>query len=71
MWVVFDDHLRDELKTSVTQNLLPAYWNFIGKFQNSPEAGRNPEKHIKYSVEDVEAQINNDLFRGNSNGGRR
>ncbi|KNA10568.1 hypothetical protein SOVF_143180 [Spinacia oleracea] len=71
MWVVFDDHLRDELKTSVTQNLLPAYRNFIGRFQNSPEAGRNPEKHIKYSVEDVEAQINNDLFRGNSNGGRR
>lgn len=70
-WIVFDDELREQLKISVTQNLLPAYRNFIGRFQNSPEAGRNPEKHIKYSVEDVEAQINNELFRGNNNGGRR
>lgn len=70
-WIVFDDELREQLKISVTQNLLPAYRNFIGRFQNSPEAGRNPEKHIKYSVEDIEAQINNELFRGNNNGGRR
>ncbi|XP_021716256.1 exocyst complex component EXO70B1-like [Chenopodium quinoa] len=70
-WVVFDDQLREDLKMSVIQNLLPAYRIFIGRFQNSAEAGRNPEKHIKYSVEDVEAQINNGLFRGNSNGGRR
>ncbi|CAO2840022.1 unnamed protein product [Amaranthus hypochondriacus] len=70
-WIVFDNQLREELKTSVTQNLLPAYQNFIGRFQMSTEAGRNPEKHIKYSVEDVEARINNELFRGNSNGGRR
>lgn len=71
LWVVFDDQLKEDLKMSVTQNLLPAYRNFIGRFQNSPEAGRNPEKHIKYSVEDVEARINNELFRGNSSGGRR
>ncbi|KAL2899232.1 Exocyst complex component EXO70B1 [Bienertia sinuspersici] len=70
LWVVFDDQLKEELKMSVTQNLLPAYRNFVGRFQNSPEAGRNPEKHIKYSVEDVEAKINNELFRG-TNSGRR
>ncbi|XP_074290664.1 exocyst complex component EXO70B1 [Silene latifolia] len=69
-WVVFDDHLRDELKNSVTGTLLPAYRNFIGRFQNSPEAGRNPEKHIKYSVEDVEARINSELFLGNGVGRR-
>ncbi|KAK9727307.1 hypothetical protein RND81_05G272700 [Saponaria officinalis] len=69
-WVVFDERLREELKISVTATLLPAYRNFIGRFHNSAEAGRNPEKHIKYSVEDVEARINNELFLGNA-GSRR
>lgn len=68
-WVIFDDQLREELRISVLGNVLPAYRNFIGKFQNSPEAGRNPEKHIKYSVEDIESRINNELFQGNA--GRR
>lgn len=68
-WVIFDDQLRDQLRTSVAENLLPAYRNFIGKFQTSPEAGRNPDRHIKHSVEDVEARINNELFQGNP--GRR
>ncbi|KAJ8440232.1 hypothetical protein Cgig2_023997 [Carnegiea gigantea] len=47
-WVIFDDQLRDQLRTSVSENLLPAYRNFIGKFQTSPEAGRNPDRHIKH-----------------------
>ncbi|XP_057548951.1 exocyst complex component EXO70B1-like [Amaranthus tricolor] len=71
LWIVSDDQLREDLKTALIQNLLPAYRNFIGMFQSSPEAGRNPEKHIKLSVEDIEARINNELFRGNSSGSRR
>ncbi|GAB4860258.1 hypothetical protein Ancab_011739 [Ancistrocladus abbreviatus] len=62
-WVIFDEQLREELKISVTGNLLPAYRNFIGRFKNSSEAGRNADRYIKYSVEDVEAWINNELFR--------
>ncbi|CAO2824860.1 unnamed protein product [Amaranthus hypochondriacus] len=71
LWIVSDDQLREDLKMAVIQNLLPAYRNFIGMFQSSTEAGRNPEKHIKLSVEDVEARINNELFRSNSRGGRK
>ncbi|GMH12333.1 hypothetical protein Nepgr_014174 [Nepenthes gracilis] len=63
-WVIFDDQLREELKISVTENMLPAYRSFLGRFQASPEAGRNADKYIKYTVEDVEARINNELFQG-------
>ncbi|GAB4824321.1 hypothetical protein Ancab_007209 [Ancistrocladus abbreviatus] len=65
-WVIFDDQLREELKISVTGNLLPAYRTFIGRFETTE---RNAERYIKYSVEDVEARINNELFQGG--GGRK
>lgn len=61
-WVVFDDQLRDELRIALAKILLPAYQNFIGRFQNVPEIGRH-DKYIKYANEDIEAKIN-DLFRG-------
>ncbi|KAL3518004.1 hypothetical protein ACH5RR_020593 [Cinchona calisaya] len=71
-WVIFDDQLRDELRISVTGNLSLAYRNFLGRLQTSPEFGKHADRHIKYSVEDIEARIN-DLFRGNggSGGGRK
>lgn len=61
-WVVFDDQLRDELRIALAKILLPAYQNFIGRFQSVPEIGRH-DKYIKYANEDIEAKIN-DLFRG-------
>ncbi|KAL3530944.1 hypothetical protein ACH5RR_010266 [Cinchona calisaya] len=67
-WVIFDDQLREELRISVAGNLLPAYRNFIGKLQSSPEFGKHSDRHIKYSVEELEARIN-DLFRGNGGSG--
>ncbi|TXG68729.1 hypothetical protein EZV62_003664 [Acer yangbiense] len=63
-WAVFDEQFREELKTSVTKILLPAYGNFIGKLQNIPEMGKHPDRLIKYRVEDIEARIN-ELFQGN------
>ncbi|KAK1587541.1 hypothetical protein Q3G72_014007 [Acer saccharum] len=72
-WAVFDEQFREELKTSVTKILLPAYGNFIGKFQNIPEMGKHPDRVIKYSVEGIEARIN-ELFQGNGSpagGGRK
>ncbi|KAK2642049.1 hypothetical protein Ddye_023812 [Dipteronia dyeriana] len=72
-WAVFDEQFREELKTSVTKLLLPAYGNFIGKFQNIPEMGKHPDKVIKYGAEDIEARIN-ELFQGNGSpagGGRK
>ncbi|KAJ4725486.1 Exocyst subunit Exo70 family protein [Melia azedarach] len=62
-WIVFDEQLREELKISVTKILLPAYGNFIGKLQITPDIGKHSERLIKYSVDDVEARIN-ELFQG-------
>lgn len=67
-WVVFDDQLREELRISVSGNLLPAYRNFIGRLQSSPEYGKHADRHIKYTVEELEARVN-ELFRGNSGSG--
>ncbi|XP_010520187.1 PREDICTED: exocyst complex component EXO70B1 [Tarenaya hassleriana] len=62
-WVVFDEQLREELRISVGRLLLPAYGNFIGRFQSLPETGKHADKLIKYGVEDVEARVS-ELFNG-------
>ncbi|XP_058110440.1 exocyst complex component EXO70B1 [Magnolia sinica] len=67
-WIVADERLRTELRISVAGNLVPAYRNFIGRFQSVPEVGKHSEKHIGYTVEDVESMIN-ELFRGGSGSG--
>ncbi|CAK9150076.1 unnamed protein product [Ilex paraguariensis] len=71
-WVIFDEQLRDELRSSVAGNLLPAYGNFIGRLPSSPEMGKQVERYVKYSVEDLEARIN-ELFQGRGGlaGGRK
>ncbi|KAL0824233.1 hypothetical protein Bca101_047910 [Brassica carinata] len=66
-WVVFDEQLREELRISLARLLLPAYGNFIGRFQNLGDLGKgkNADKYIKYGVEDIEACIN-ELFKGSA-----
>ncbi|KAF8083802.1 hypothetical protein N665_0751s0018 [Sinapis alba] len=66
-WVVFDEQLREELRISLARLLLPAYGNFIGRFQNLGDIGKgkNADKYIKYGVEDIEARIN-ELFKGST-----
>lgn len=66
-WVVFDEQLREELKISLARLLLPAYGNFIGRFQNLGDIGKNADRYIKYGVEDIEARIN-ELFKGTTTG---
>ncbi|KAJ4978419.1 hypothetical protein NE237_009199 [Protea cynaroides] len=62
-WVIVDEQLRTELRISVCGYVLPPYRNFLGRLQNAPEMGRHAEKHIKFSLEDIEARIN-ELFEG-------
>ncbi|XP_010443580.1 PREDICTED: exocyst complex component EXO70B1 [Camelina sativa] len=66
-WVVFDEQLREELKISLDRLLVPAYGNFIGRFQNLGDIGKNADRYIKYGVEDIEARIN-ELFKGTTTG---
>ncbi|XVF05819.1 hypothetical protein REPUB_Repub05bG0205900 [Reevesia pubescens] len=71
-WVVYDEQLREELRISVSRLLSPAYRNFIGRLQCIPEIGRNVDRLIRYSPEDIETKIN-ELFEGGSgsSGGRK
>ncbi|CAM6007357.1 unnamed protein product [Sphagnum balticum] len=62
-WIVSDTQLRDELRISVAEKLLPAYRAFVGRYGNFLETGRHPDKYIKFSPEELEIAIG-DLFEG-------
>ncbi|KAK1669311.1 hypothetical protein QYE76_057470 [Lolium multiflorum] len=61
-WRVVDPQLREELKISIQEKVLPAYRSFVGRFRGQLE-GRNFAKYIKYNPEDVENQVS-DFFEG-------
>ncbi|GAB4841960.1 hypothetical protein Ancab_011917 [Ancistrocladus abbreviatus] len=63
-WLVPDTQLREELRISISEKLIPAYRFFLGRFRSHIESGRHPEAYIKYSVEDLETSVL-DLFEGN------
>ncbi|XP_039127287.1 exocyst complex component EXO70A1-like [Dioscorea cayenensis subsp. rotundata] len=62
-WFVPDPQLREELRISISERLLPAYRAFLGRFRHHIESGRHPEVYIKYSVEDLEMALM-DFFEG-------
>ncbi|CAN6210776.1 unnamed protein product [Urochloa humidicola] len=62
-WYVPDTQLREELRISISEKLLPAYRSFLGRFRHHIENGRHPELYIKYSVEDLEIAMG-DFFEG-------
>jgi exocyst complex component 7 len=62
-WCVPDNQLREELRISIAEKLLPAYRSFLGRFRHHIENGRHPELYIKYSVEDLEIAVG-DFFEG-------
>ena len=62
-WSVPDTQLREELRISISEKLLPAYRSFLGRFRHHIENGRHPEMYIKYSVEDLEIAMA-DFFEG-------
>ncbi|KAJ9698805.1 hypothetical protein PVL29_007736 [Vitis rotundifolia] len=69
-WFIFDEQLREELRISVVENLSQVYRNFLGRLQSVPEAGKHPEKLIKYSVEEIGARVNGLFQRGGGGGGK-
>uniref|UniRef100_A0A1J3FCG4 Exocyst subunit Exo70 family protein n=2 Tax=Noccaea caerulescens TaxID=107243 RepID=A0A1J3FCG4_NOCCA len=62
-WSVPDAQLREELRISLSEHLLPAYRSFLGRFRGHIESGRHPENYLKYSVEDLETAVL-DFFEG-------
>ncbi|CAI0419213.1 unnamed protein product [Linum tenue] len=62
-WLIPDTQLREELRISISEHLIPAYRSFLGRFRSHIESGRHPENYIKYSVEDLESAVL-DFFEG-------
>ncbi|CAH9088656.1 unnamed protein product [Cuscuta europaea] len=62
-WLIPDTQLREELRISMSERLIPAYRSFLGRYRSHIESGRHPENYIKYTVEDLENAIL-DFFEG-------
>eukprot|EP00250_Pteridium_aquilinum_P007467 c17177_g1_i1 orf=864-2834(+) len=62
-FIVPDPQLREELRIAIAEKLIPAYRLFVGRYGNFLEAGRQPEKFLKYSPDDLENCVI-DLFDG-------
>ncbi|XP_006645246.1 exocyst complex component EXO70B1-like [Oryza brachyantha] len=62
-WRVVDPQLREELKISISEKVLPAYRSFVGRFRGQLEGGRNSTRYIKYNPDDLENQVS-DFFEG-------
>ncbi|XP_075492260.1 exocyst complex component EXO70C2-like [Primulina tabacum] len=62
-WLIPDTQLREELRISISERIIPAYRSFLGRFRSHIESGRHPENYIKYSVEDLENAVL-DFFEG-------
>ncbi|KAL5205479.1 hypothetical protein ABZP36_033688 [Zizania latifolia] len=70
-WVVSDEQLKSELRVSIAAVVVPAYRSFVGRFAQTFGAGRQTEKYVKLSADDVETIID-ELFDGNNTSmGRR
>jgi len=62
-WKVPDAQLREELRISISEKVIPAYRSFLGRFGNQVESGRHAGKYIKYTADDLESYLL-DFFEG-------
>lgn len=62
-WTVPDSELRESLRLAVAEILLPAYRSFQKRFGPMIENGKNPQKYIRYSPEDLDHMMN-EFFEG-------
>ncbi|CAF1792088.1 unnamed protein product [Brassica napus] len=64
-WTVPDTELRESLRLAVAEVLLPAYRSFLKRFGPLVESGKNSQRYIKYTAEDLERLLG-ELFEGKS-----
>ncbi|BAB10531.1 unnamed protein product [Arabidopsis thaliana] len=62
-WTVPDSELRESLRLAVAEVLLPAFRSFLKRFGPMIESGKNPQKYIRFSPEDLERMLN-EFFEG-------
>ncbi|KAL8556990.1 hypothetical protein ACS0TY_004457 [Phlomoides rotata] len=62
-WKVPDPQLREELRISISEKVLPAYRSFMGRFGSHLESGRHAGRYIKYTPDELENYLL-DLFEG-------
>lgn len=62
-FIVPDPQLREELRILIAEKLIPAYRMFVGRYANYLETGRQPDKYLRYSPDDLENHVI-DLFDG-------
>ncbi|KAL2324981.1 hypothetical protein Fmac_024039 [Flemingia macrophylla] len=62
-WTVPDTELRESLRLAVAEVLLPAYRSFVKRFGPLVESGKNPQKYIKYTPEDLDRMLG-EFFEG-------
>ncbi|KAK6929041.1 Exocyst complex subunit Exo70, C-terminal [Dillenia turbinata] len=62
-WTVSDTELRESLRLAVAELLLPAYRSFIKRFGALVESGKNPQKYIRYTPEDLDRMLG-EFFEG-------
>ncbi|KAJ8900002.1 hypothetical protein K2173_024113 [Erythroxylum novogranatense] len=62
-WTIPDTELRESLRLAVAEVLLPAYRSFVKRFGPLVESGKNPQKYIKYTPEDLERMLG-EFFEG-------
>ncbi|KAD2806088.1 hypothetical protein R6Q59_028911 [Mikania micrantha] len=63
LWRVPDNQLREELRISISEKVLPAYRAFVGRFGSHLESGRRAGKYVKYTPDDLENYLS-DFFEG-------
>ncbi|XXG65111.1 hypothetical protein AAC387_Pa05g2898 [Persea americana] len=62
-WTVPDPELRESLRLAVAEVLLPAYRSFIKRFGPLVESGKNPQKYIRFTAEDLDRMLG-EFFEG-------
>ncbi|XP_010246859.1 PREDICTED: exocyst complex component EXO70A1-like isoform X2 [Nelumbo nucifera] len=62
-WTVPDSELRESLRLAVAEVLLPAYRSFLKRFGPMIENGKNPQKYIRFSAEDLDRMLS-EFFEG-------
>uniref|UniRef100_A0A7N0U8X3 Exocyst subunit Exo70 family protein n=1 Tax=Kalanchoe fedtschenkoi TaxID=63787 RepID=A0A7N0U8X3_KALFE len=62
-WKVPDPQLREEMRISISEKVIPAYRSFMGRYRHQVESGRNAGKYVKYTADDLENYLL-DFFEG-------